>query len=197
MTEQDRKAFATLMFQLNELCVNPKNLSKQFIDFYFLALKDLSIDQIHKNAMIYFRENTNFFPSIKDLSSPELDKTVEASYLWVRVLAWAELYNSPEIGKDSRTLKEKMEKDGEAYIFPLLTQWYADIVSQPSGVVFKRFVDCHRGLTEVNKYIDKTGRLPFRQIGGAMLEATKAMPENFKRQLSETLNKKGEEKNNG
>ncbi len=187
MTEQDRPDFAALMISINEVSANKRKLTAQFIDFYFEALRKLNIEQIRKNAEIFFQENTGFFPSIKELLGPEIDKETEAAFLWVRVNDWIKRYNSPEIGKQSSKLKTQMEKENEGYIFPLVVEWYKKIIEAPAGVVYKEFVNSHKGLTEVEKFVDKTGRLPFKQIGGAVFDATKNLPVDFQKQLESVL----------
>ena len=106
----------------NEEMRNPSDKKKEF---YFAALRDLSLDQIIDNAVRHFKRN-KWFPAICELRNEDENSQAIEAYNDIKEAMFA--YYEPMLGNISLdTIQEHLKNKGKEYLKPLLFEWGTEI----------------------------------------------------------------------
>ncbi|HPG41560.1 MAG TPA: hypothetical protein PLP19_10590 [bacterium] len=165
MVESDKKTFAQLLLQIDEICKNigtkKTEISSQTIDFYFEILRDLPFEIIKNNAVKFFRNKTGFFPSPADFRSNNEEQEALAIKAWERINFYLDRFYHPDLGSCMMNhIKERMEKNGEIHLYNYLLQWGTEIISGGSiAATRKHFLDAYKA----NKVLEEKRQLEAKQ----------------------------------
>ena len=146
MMNQDLKLFGELMIKMSEVAAGNEDMkrpSKEKIEMYFEALKDLSLEIIHRQAVIHFQRE-KFFPAICELR-PQVDDEVEAQQAFEDIKeAVLNLYD-PMLGTAALVaVQEHLKNRDREHLIKMLPSWGAEIAySEKMGVTRAQFIKAY------------------------------------------------------
>jgi len=174
MIEDDILKFVELLGRINAMCLKSQALSDEQKKMYFEILKDLPLEEIERNVILYFREKGNtFFPSIADLRGPASNRELQAHYAWERINWYLDRFYAPEIGNCMmQFIERRMKEKGEGHLFRLLQIWGPEIITGGAiAATRKHFIDAYKANQQIEdiKQLDSGASIK-ELVNGCMLQ---------------------------